>query len=111
MDDTAGAPEVSQAAGASRYEVRVDGELAGLAAYVDRDDQRIFYHTEIRDEFGGRGLGGVLVSRALADARAAGRRIVPMCPFVARWVKTHHDVDDVLDPVTPEAIAAVRERV
>ncbi|MEJ2864784.1 GNAT family N-acetyltransferase [Actinomycetospora flava] len=112
MDETetssSSSPEVSRAPESSRYEVRVGGELAGLAAYLDRGEQRIFYHTEIADEFAGRGLADVLVAHALTDTRAAGRRIVPVCPYVARWVRKHHDVDDVLDPVTPAALGAVR---
>lgn len=110
MSTTPDATEVTQAPELNRYEVSVDGELAGFTAYLDRDEQRIFYHTEIDKEFSGRGLAGVLVARALADSKAAGRRIVPVCPYVARWVKEHHDVDDVLDPVTKEALAAVRSQ-
>lgn len=91
-----------------RYEITVDGELAGFTVYLDQGEQRIFYHTEIEDRFGGRGLAGRVVSHALNDTRAAGRRIVPVCPYVAKWVTTHHDVDDVLDPVTPQALQAVQ---
>lgn len=46
---------------------------------------------------------------ALADTRTAGLRIVPVCPYVAKYVQTHHEVDDLLDPVTPAALAAVTE--
>ncbi|ORA27781.1 GNAT family N-acetyltransferase [Mycobacterium aquaticum] len=99
--------EVRNIPAAHHYEITVDGEHAGLEAYVDSGDQRIFYHTEIDDKFGGQGLAGELVSAALTDARAAGKRIVPVCPYVAKYVKQHHDFDDILDPVTPEAIAAV----
>ncbi|WP_029106389.1 GNAT family N-acetyltransferase [Mycobacterium sp. URHD0025] len=92
---------------ARHYEITVDGEHAGLAAYADSGDQRIFYHTEIDDAFGGRGLAGELVDAALTDARAAGKRIVAVCPYVAKYVQKHHDFDDILDPVTPEALAVV----
>lgn len=92
-----------------RYEVAIDDDPVGFTAYVDRDGQRIFFHTEIDDQFGGRGLAGRLVAHALTDTRAAGRRIVAVCPYVAKYLKTHHEVDDVLDPVTPAALAAVRE--
>lgn len=95
---------------AHHYEIAVDGEHAGLEAYVDAGDQRIFYHTEIDDKFGGRGLAGVLVSAALTDARAAGKRIVAVCPYVAKYVKQHHDFDDILDDVTPAALDAVKAR-
>ncbi|MGA5545444.1 GNAT family N-acetyltransferase [Mycobacterium sp. NPDC051198] len=99
--------EVRNIPEARHYEITVDGEHAGLAAYVDSGDQRIFHHTEIDDEFGGRGLAGELVTAALADARAAGKRIVAVCPYVKKYVQKHHDFDDILDPITPEVLAAV----
>ena len=91
-----------------RYEVFADGEAAGFAAYIDLGDQRIFYHTVVEERFAGRGLAGQLVSAALADTRAVGKRIVPVCPYVAKYVKSHHDFDDIVDRVTPQALAAVR---
>jgi predicted GNAT family acetyltransferase len=99
--------EVRNIPEAHRYEITVDGEHVGLEAYVDAGDQRIFYHTEIDEKFGGRGLAGELVSAALTDARAAGKRIVPVCPYVVKYVKQHHDFDDILDPATPDVLAAV----
>jgi uncharacterized protein len=90
------------------YEISVEGVQAGLAAYVDTATQRIFYHTETGDDFAGQGLGSKLVSAALADTRASGRRIVALCPFVAAYVDKHDDFDDILDPVTPQAHAVVR---
>lgn len=101
---------VTRPSGRDRYEVTVDGQQAGLTAYVDRGGQRIFYHTEIGEDFGGRGLGSTLISHALADTRAAGLRIVAVCPFVKKYLENHHEVDDVVDKVTPDALAAVRER-
>ncbi|CDP86816.1 acetyltransferase [Mycolicibacterium farcinogenes] len=100
--------EVRNIPEARHYEITVDGEHAGLAAYTDSGDQRIFYHTEIDDKFGGQGLAGELVSAALTDARAAGKRLVAVCPYVAKYVQKHHDFDDALDPVTPEAVAAAQ---
>jgi predicted GNAT family acetyltransferase len=85
--EAAGTPEVTHRPTTHRYEVRVDGVLAGFTAYVDRDGQRIFFHTEIDDAFAGRGLAGALVGRALTDSRDTGLRIVPVCPYVARWVQ------------------------
>jgi hypothetical protein len=92
----------------NRYEINVDGVRAGLAAYVDTDTQRIFYHTEIDDKFSGRGLANKLIAAALADTRAAGKRIVAICPFVAAYTDKHQDFDDIVDPVTPRAHAVVR---
>ncbi|MFD5453069.1 GNAT family N-acetyltransferase [Streptomyces sp. NPDC127100] len=102
MNTPATAPTVERRDDRHHYEILVDGEHAGLTAYRDHDDQRVFYHTEIDDAFGGRGLAGELVSRALADVRAQGMRIVPICPYVAKYLRTHDEFADITDPVTPE---------
>jgi predicted GNAT family acetyltransferase len=102
-------PTVRHASDRHRYEIAVDDEPAGFISYIDHNGQRIFFHTEIGEHFGGRGLGGTLVAYALADTRTTGLRIVPVCPYVAKYVKSHHEIDDLLDPVTPAALAAVRD--
>ncbi|WP_190812514.1 GNAT family N-acetyltransferase [Saccharopolyspora pogona] len=91
-----------------RYEISVDGELAGFTEYVDRDGQRVFYHTEIDDRFAGRGLATALISDALSDTRTEGKRIVPVCPFVAKYLRKHDDFADIADPVTGEVLAEIR---
>jgi predicted GNAT family acetyltransferase len=88
----------------SRYELTVDGELAGFAAYADNGEQRVFYHTEIAKAFGGRGLSTVLVTEALADVRATGKRAVAVCPLVAAFLRKHPEQADIADPVTAETM-------
>lgn len=39
-------------------------------------------HTGVPDSMRGLGVAGALVARLIEDARAAGQRIVPLCPFV-----------------------------
>ncbi|SJN10022.1 hypothetical protein FM113_08005 [Leucobacter sp. 7(1)] len=77
----------------SRFAITVDGELAGFAEYRSRagGTKRDFMHTEVDPNFGGRGLGGTLVSAALESTRAAGLTIIPRCPFVAAWLRRHPD--------------------
>ena len=92
----------------NRFEVHVDGELAGFAEYVDSGDQRIFFHTEIGENFGGRGLASTLIKAALTETRSDGKRIVPVCPYVARWVRGHDDFADSVDRVKSVHLEAVR---
>ncbi|MDT3396384.1 GNAT family N-acetyltransferase [Streptomyces sp. B1866] len=99
-----GAPVVRRADDKHRYEILVDGELAGFTEYRDRDRQRVFYHTEIGDAFAGRGLGAVLVEQALTDVREAGLRAVPVCPYVAKFVRKHEEFADLADPVGAEVL-------
>lgn len=96
-----------------RYEILVDGRVAGFAAYVDRPggegggQRRVFVHTEIDDSFEGQGLGTVLVTGALADVRASGRRAVAVCPFVAAYVKRHPEEADIVDRATPAILTSL----
>jgi uncharacterized protein len=95
--DKTGAPTtVTQES--DRFSISVDGQKVGFTEYADRDGQRIFPHTEVADEFEGRGLATILVNQALQATRDSGLRIVAVCPLVAAFVKKHHEFDDVVDP-------------
>lgn len=91
-----------------RYVISVDGTPAGLAQFAETGDQRIFFHTEVNDAFAGQGLAGVLVTHALDDTRASGKRAVAVCPYVKKFVAKHEEYADLVDAATPEAMAAVR---
>lgn len=79
----------------SRFEVldadAFPGSVIGQAAYVDdpASGQRIFYHTVINDEYGGRGLAKVLAAEALDATVAEGLMIVPVCPFIKKYLGRH----------------------
>jgi predicted GNAT family acetyltransferase len=81
--------EVSDNAQQRRYEVHVDGRLAGFAAYRPRPEAVVFTHTEIFDGYEGRGLGSTLARGALDDVRAKGARVRPQCPFIAGYIARH----------------------
>jgi hypothetical protein len=44
----------------------------------------------------GQGIGSRLIGGALADVRASGLKIVPLCSFVRHYVETHPDVQDLV---------------
>ncbi|MFD6999911.1 GNAT family N-acetyltransferase [Streptomyces mirabilis] len=99
------APTVERNDARHRYEILVDGKRAGLTAYRDRGEQRVFFHTEVDDAFAGQGLAARLVEYALTDVRDLGMRIVPVCPYVAKFLKKNDEFADITDPVTPEVLA------
>ena len=84
------------------YSIAVDGKTVGHADYTDRGEQRVFYHTVIDPDFGGRGLATILLEEALNATRADGKRIVPVCSMVGTVLKKHPEFDDIADPVTAE---------
>lgn len=102
MSRSSAGPVVERADAHHRYEILVDGKRAGVAEYRDLGDQRVFFHTEVDDAYAGQGLAAQLVQQALTDTRASGKRIVPACPYVAKFVKRHDEFADITDPVTAE---------
>jgi predicted GNAT family acetyltransferase len=89
----------------SRYEARVDGELAGFAEYRLTGERITFVHTEVDDAFEGQGVGSAIARGALGDARERGLAVVPLCPFIAGYIAKHQD--EWLDVVHP----SLREQV
>jgi predicted GNAT family acetyltransferase len=88
--------DVRNNADRSRYELYVDGELAGIADYHVAGDRVIFPHTEIAGHRRGQGLGAVLVGGALEDVRASGRTVVPHCWYVAQFIGDNPEYRDLL---------------
>jgi predicted GNAT family acetyltransferase len=84
------------------YTIAVEGKTVGFAAFADRGNERVFYHTVIEPEFGGRGLATILVEQALDATRADGKRIVPVCSMVANVIEKHPEFADLTDPVTAD---------
>jgi uncharacterized protein len=82
-------PTVLDVPDQSRFEIHVDGRLAGFAQYRVKPGLVVFTHTEVDDAFEGRGLGSVLVRSALDTMRQRGLSVRPDCPFVRAYVARH----------------------
>jgi predicted GNAT family acetyltransferase len=63
------------------------------------------YHTEVEPEYAGQGLGDELAREALDDVRRRGLILVPLCPFIAAYIRRHPS--DYLDLVAPGLRARV----
>ena len=74
-----------------RYEVRVDGELAGFVQYRVRPGLIALIHTEVEERFEGQGLASKLIAFALDDARERGLAVLPFCPFVNAYIQRHRE--------------------
>jgi predicted GNAT family acetyltransferase len=73
-----------------------DGAVAEMTFTRVGEHQLIIDHTEVPDAFRGQGVGLKLVTRAVEDARAAGKKIIPLCPFAAAQFRRHEEWADVL---------------
>ena len=80
----------------SRYELMLDGKLAGIADYEETGDTVVLPHTEIHASLRNRGLGAQLVRGTLDDLRRRGHRVVPRCWYVAQFIDEHPEYADLL---------------
>ena len=84
-----------------RYEIHVDGALAGFAAYSRHADTITILHTEIEPQYEHHGLAARLASYALDDIRRRGLKVIPTCPFFARYIREHPEYGDLVIASTP----------
>ena len=73
-----------------------DGSVAELSFSKAGTTMIIIDHTEVPEAFRGQGAGLQLVTRAVEDARAAGLKIIPLCPFAQAQFRRHSEWADVL---------------
>ena len=78
-----------------RYEITTDGILAKLE-YILSMDKIFLTHTEVPQSLGGRGIGSKLVKYALEDIKGKGLTLVPLCPFVAQYIKNHPEYKELV---------------
>lgn len=83
-----------------RFEILLDGQTVGRTEFVDDGDRRVFVHTEVDPQHGGKGFAGRLVGEALDVTRAEGLRIVPLCGYVRRFAQRSGEYVQALSPVT-----------
>ena len=77
-----------------RYVIRQNGDEAELTYSITSPARVIADHTGVPDSFRGTGAGAALLTQMVADARAEGFKIVPLCPFVAAQRRRHPDWAD-----------------
>jgi len=79
-----------------RYVVRLNGAEAEMTYSRAGEALIIIDHTGVPDAMRGRSVGQALVRRAVEDARAEGRKILPLCPFAKAQIARHPEWQDVL---------------
>lgn len=89
--------EREEGPGKGRYTLRLDGAQAELTYSRAGESMIIIDHTEVPDAMRGRSVGQALVRRAVEDARAEGRSVVPLCPFAKAQISRRPEWQDVLN--------------
>lgn len=91
-------PVIQHNAAAHRYETLVDGHRSVCDYELAGDGRMVFIHTVVPAELRGRGIAEKLVRAALAEARAGGRKVVPQCSYVAKFIEWHQEYQDLVAP-------------
>lgn len=71
----------------SRFEIFVEGELAGYVDYRLHGREYALPHTRVLRPFEGRGIGSQLITGALAEIASRGGSVLPYCPFVPKVIR------------------------
>lgn len=80
-----------------RFEARDEaGVTAGVVTYQLTGTIIAYTHTEVDPEFEGKGVGSILARAVMDDARAKGRTVVPICPFLSKWLEKHREYDGIV---------------
>ncbi len=80
----------------NQYEFHVEGKIA-LIQYINKRGRIYLTHTEVPASLKNRGIGSSLVLSALEDVKKRDLKLVPLCPFVAAYIKRHPEWAEILD--------------
>lgn len=80
-----------------RFEAATEGQVA-VVEYNLIENGIVISHTEVPKALEGRGIATRLYEAVFAAAREEHRRVIPVCPVFALYIKRRPETHDVLDP-------------
>ena len=80
----------------NRFDLLINGKLSLVAFFrpgrgTADEHTLVLTHTEVHPDLEGQGVGSNLVKQVLEYAEQHDQKIVPLCPFVATYIKRHPD--------------------
>lgn len=79
----------------SRFEVTIAGHTA-ICEYKIVKDRIIFTHTEVPPGLEGKGIASLLAKTGLEFAKTEQLKVMPLCPYVAGYIKRHPEYRSLL---------------
>lgn len=70
-----------------QYEFHIDDFVPKIEYIINHEENVYLTHTEVPYELGGKGIGTQLVVKVLTDIEDNNQRVVPLCPFVASYIR------------------------
>jgi len=71
-----------------QFEFHIDGLVPKLE-YIRAKDRIFLTHTEVPEKLEGQGIGSMLIKAVLEEVERQELTLVPLCPFVAGYIKEH----------------------
>jgi predicted GNAT family acetyltransferase len=81
---------------AEQFRAEVEGSVAVLQ-YRREPGKLSLLDTQVPPALQGRGIAGRLAQAGLELARTEGLAVVPICPFVAEYIRRHPEYETLLD--------------
>ena len=81
--------EITHEPDANRWVGRIDGQIVSVLDYADNGSVVSMTRTFTNPPFRGRGFAAEMVAAAVAAVEADGKRVRPMCWYVADWFEAH----------------------
>lgn len=79
------------------FEATEEEKQAGKMTYTWAGDSKfIIDHTEVNEDFSGKGVGKKLLMAAIEYARTNNIKIIPLCPFAKSVFDKTEEIRDVL---------------
>ncbi len=72
-----------------RFELHVEDQIVFIEYILAKGNSIYLTHTEVPVALEGNGLGSTIIKKTLAYIRKKGYQLVPLCPFVAAYLKKH----------------------
>lgn len=79
----------------NRFELTIEGHL-NVAQYILAGERIVFTHTEVHPTLEGQGIAALLAHAGLEYAKANQLKVMPLCPYVAAYMKRHVEYQSLL---------------
>jgi predicted GNAT family acetyltransferase len=89
------AEELTDNKSQEQFEMVTDGFLSRIE-YKIMGNKIFLTHTEVPHELEGKGVGSKIVKAALEEVESRGLKLIPLCPFVASYIKRHPEWERLL---------------
>lgn len=80
-----------------RFETHV-GEQTAVLEYTRATNLIVYNHTEVPEALKGQGIASQLAKTALEYARDNHLKVMPLCPYVAAYIRHHPEYKELVQP-------------